>query len=152
MPPILVLHFKRFAFSSTLRKKLGHDIQFPKRELDMGPFLLPPSSSSSASSVSCSLKDCNDGPPPSDGPPLPPPPSTSPRPALASPAALGGSLYQLFGVVNHMGGMEGGHYTAYARNCLDGQWYEFDDSRVSKVSESSIGGPSTYILFYRLIQ
>ena len=37
-----------------------------------------------------------------------------------------------------IGGTGGGHYTAYAKNPLDNEWYLFDDSRVSKANVSDI--------------
>ena len=40
-------------------------------------------------------------------------------------------LYDLVGLVNHRGGMGGGHYVAYAQNHKTKRWFEFDDSRVS---------------------
>lgn len=39
---------------------------------------------------------------------------------------------------NHFGGMGGGHYTAFCKNREDGQWYNFDDSRVSKASAEEV--------------
>lgn len=53
-------------------------------------------------------------------------------------------VYDLFGVVNHMGGMTGGHYTAYCRSSpcskdgvevvtgwgLEHPWLNFDDEFV----------------------
>jgi ubiquitin carboxyl-terminal hydrolase 4/11/15 len=35
-------------------------------------------------------------------------------------------LYDLFAVDNHYGGLGGGHYTAYAKNFFDGDWYEYN--------------------------
>jgi ubiquitin carboxyl-terminal hydrolase 4/11/15 len=35
-------------------------------------------------------------------------------------------LYDLFAVDNHYGGLGGGHYTAYAQNFFDKQWYEYN--------------------------
>ncbi|KAF9435237.1 CSN-associated deubiquitinating enzyme Ubp12 [Entomortierella beljakovae] len=50
------------------------------------------------------------------------------------------NIYDLFGVSNHMGGLGGGHY----------QWFKFDDSHVSPVTNlDSIKSPSAYLLFYR---
>jgi len=37
-----------------------------------------------------------------------------------------GLIYDLFAVDNHYGGLGGGHYTAYARNWEDGNWYSYD--------------------------
>ncbi|KAF9149815.1 CSN-associated deubiquitinating enzyme Ubp12 [Linnemannia schmuckeri] len=60
------------------------------------------------------------------------------------------NVYDLFGVSNHMGGLGGGHYTAYAKNERSGQWYNFDDSHVSAVGNvESIKSSSAYLLFYR---
>eukprot|EP00667_Euglena_gracilis_P005729 EG_transcript_5770 len=115
LPPVLVLHFKRFAYNATVRRKLGQDIQFSLKEpLDMAPY--------------CSGK-----------------------PTLNNGATCEGR-YMLNGVINHMGTMEGGHYTAHCRSAANNQWYEFDDSRVTKVAETAVGGPAAYILFYRLVQ
>lgn len=35
-------------------------------------------------------------------------------------------IYDLFAVDNHYGGMGGGHYTAYAQNFYDKNWYEYN--------------------------
>ncbi|KAK3818006.1 MAG: hypothetical protein JOS17DRAFT_689009, partial [Linnemannia elongata] len=60
------------------------------------------------------------------------------------------NVYDLFGVSNHMGGLGGGHYTAYAKNEKTGNWYNFDDSHVSAVGNvESIKSSSAYLLFYR---
>ena len=47
-----------------------------------------------------------------------------------------------------MGGLGGGHYTAYVRNTNDKKWYLMDDSRVSEVDEGRVVSPSAYVLFY----
>lgn len=44
-------------------------------------------------------------------------------------------LYDLYGVVNHYGALLGGHYTAYVRHAITGEWLCYDDSRVSKVCD-----------------
>ncbi|KAF9200683.1 CSN-associated deubiquitinating enzyme Ubp12 [Haplosporangium sp. Z 27] len=60
------------------------------------------------------------------------------------------NVYDLFGVSNHMGGLGGGHYTAYAKNDKLNQWFNFDDSHVSPVSNvESVKTSSAYLLFYR---
>ncbi|XP_021270318.1 ubiquitin carboxyl-terminal hydrolase 43 isoform X7 [Numida meleagris] len=45
------------------------------------------------------------------------------------------ALYDLYAVCNHHGSMQGGHYTAYCCNSLDGRWYSYDDSTVEEVRE-----------------
>lgn len=37
-------------------------------------------------------------------------------------------IYDCFAVSNHMGNVGGGHYTAYAMNVTDNEWYSFNDS------------------------
>jgi hypothetical protein len=55
--------------------------------------------------------------------------------------------YTLAAVSNHWGGTGGGHYTAHAR-CANGQWYEFDDSRVTAASPAALDKAAAYVLFY----
>uniref|UniRef100_A0A8C6JT29 Ubiquitin carboxyl-terminal hydrolase 19 n=1 Tax=Melopsittacus undulatus TaxID=13146 RepID=A0A8C6JT29_MELUD len=65
-------------------------------------------------------------------------------------------VYDLYAVINHYGGMIGGHYTAYARlpNDKNSQrsdvgWRLFDDSTVTTVDESQVVTRYAYVLFYR---
>lgn len=44
-------------------------------------------------------------------------------------------IYQLQAVLSHVGDAGGGHYVAYVRPRGGKQWYEFDDTRVTPVSE-----------------
>jgi hypothetical protein len=59
------------------------------------------------------------------------------------------STYDLFGVVNHFGSLNGGHYTATCKNSLDGNWYYFNDSSVSGAAGRKFMSDAAYILFYR---
>lgn len=38
-------------------------------------------------------------------------------------------IYDLFAVDNHYGGLGGGHYTAFAKNFYDGNWYDFNGKK-----------------------
>ena len=38
----------------------------------------------------------------------------------------GRAIYDLFGIVNHTGGLHGGHYTAHAKNYNNGEWYDYN--------------------------
>ncbi|KAK2850852.1 hypothetical protein Q5P01_007128 [Channa striata] len=58
------------------------------------------------------------------------------------------SRYDLIAVSNHYGGLRDGHYTSYARNKDNGQWYYFDDSKVTYTSEDQIVTNAAYVLFY----
>jgi ubiquitin carboxyl-terminal hydrolase 8 len=59
-------------------------------------------------------------------------------------------LYDMYAVSNHLGGLGSGHYTAYALNRFDDQWYEFNDSNSRAIDpEQKITKSSTpYLLFY----
>ncbi|XP_059091834.1 ubiquitin carboxyl-terminal hydrolase 4-like [Tigriopus californicus] len=61
----------------------------------------------------------------------------------------GKAIYDLLAVSNHYGGMGGGHYTAYAKNKDDGQWYYFDDCNVIPSSEEAVVTKAAYVLFYQ---
>ena len=45
------------------------------------------------------------------------------------------SVYTLFGVLVHYGSASFGHYYAFLRPSTDKQWYQFNDSRVTKVDK-----------------
>jgi hypothetical protein len=57
-------------------------------------------------------------------------------------------VYDLFAVANHTGGLHGGHYYAYCKNAKDGEWYEFNDSHVSKIEKKKVCSDTAYVLFY----
>jgi ubiquitin C-terminal hydrolase len=67
-------------------------------------------------------------------------------------------LYDLVAVTHHSGTLNGGHYIAHvdttdsvsASDSNSQNWTCFNDSKVTPTSSASIGGPSAYILFYRL--
>lgn len=76
----------------------------------------------------------------------------------------GDLVYDLYGVVNHVGGMTGGHYTAFCRSssCTrggveevgtggagGGPWLHFDDEFVEEISQDKIVTEAAYLLFYR---
>jgi ubiquitin C-terminal hydrolase len=78
--------------------------------------------------------------------------SLSPYLAEGAATANGGgeAKYELFAVINHVGSLAGGHYTATA-DAGAGEWYAFNDERVSSAGD---GPPKSsrnaYVLFYAL--
>jgi hypothetical protein len=76
--------------------------------------------------------------------------------ASANASALqqdGGSLYDLFGIVCHVGNAERGHYTAFSRSLASGSdWHYYDDAVVSPVREDEVSSERVaslaYVLFY----
>ncbi|KAK7479103.1 hypothetical protein BaRGS_00029621 [Batillaria attramentaria] len=62
------------------------------------------------------------------------------------------SRYNLYGVSNHYGTMEGGHYTAFCRNPCTTKWYKFDDHEVYEMSKSDVKTSAAFVLYYSSIE
>ena len=59
-------------------------------------------------------------------------------------------VYDLYGICNHTGSTEGGHYTAFVKNKMD-KWTFCNDDSVSIVSNlTQMITPMAYCLFYRM--
>ena len=119
-PQVLVIHIKRFSYTAYSRDKLETDVIFPSEGLQMAQYLSP-----------------------------------LVKQGGVLPAHVSGSapIYDLVGVCHHMGGLSGGHYTSFVDTRFgDGEqrWAHFNDARVSAADVSQVGGPSAYVLFYRL--
>ncbi|XP_037103269.1 ubiquitin carboxyl-terminal hydrolase 8 isoform X1 [Syngnathus acus] len=104
VPPILLVHLKRFSYEGRWKQKLQTSVDFSLDTLDLTQYVIGPKQT---------LK-----------------------------------RYNLFGVSNHYGGLDGGHYTAYCKNASKQRWYKFDDHEVSEISTSSVKSSAAYILFY----
>lgn len=105
VPDVLVVHLKRFSFTSYSRDKIDRFIDFPIQDFDLSSYV-----------------KCKE--------------NTDPK-------------YDLFAISDHFGGLGGGHYTACAKNHLNGKWYKFDDSRTAEISNAeSMKSHSNYVLFY----
>ena len=61
------------------------------------------------------------------------------------------SKYMLYGIGNHIGDFNFGHYFAYIKLNRE-QWYEFNDSKVNPYSNLIEKSSSAYILFYQKIK
>uniref|UniRef100_A0A4W4EBN7 ubiquitinyl hydrolase 1 n=1 Tax=Electrophorus electricus TaxID=8005 RepID=A0A4W4EBN7_ELEEL len=127
LPDILILHLKRFRQVGERRNKLSTLVRFPLTGLDMAPHMVK---RSNCARLPSGWKQ------------------QTHQSAEASQHAQD-FLYDLYAVCNHHGGMHGGHYTAYCRNSVDGQWYGYDDSSVEPVPEGEVCTRGAYILFYQ---
>lgn len=57
--------------------------------------------------------------------------------------------YKLHCVINHQGTMNSGHYFTYCLNEDTNEWFKFDDSHVSRITQpSNIVSSNAYLLFY----
>ncbi|XP_017284867.1 ubiquitin carboxyl-terminal hydrolase 31 [Kryptolebias marmoratus] len=127
LPDVLILHLKRFRQEGDRRVKMQNMVRFPLMGMDMAPHVVKRSQSSWSlpSHWSPWRRSYGLGRNPDD------------------------FLYDLYAVCNHHGNMHGGHYTAYCKNSIDGQWYCFDDSEVSPVADDNVCQQTAYILFYQ---
>lgn len=76
-------------------------------------------------------------------------PGRPPR-AIGAPLGQGSAQYRLVGVVEHAGGMAGGHYVAYVRGRGQGDaaWWRASDTSVRAIEENEVLRAQAYILFY----
>ncbi|ETV80401.1 hypothetical protein H257_06708 [Aphanomyces astaci] len=58
------------------------------------------------------------------------------------------TVYDLYAVSEHMGGLGGGHYTAKAMNPRNHKWYSFNDSSTSDTTADDAITSHAYVLFY----
>lgn len=54
--------------------------------------------------------------------------------------------YKLFGIINHVGNLNYGHYYSYIK--LENEWYEFNDSNVFKINNLPYYSSTVCALFY----
>lgn len=107
VPDMLVVHLKRFSNSRTLRDKIDTFVDFPTEGLDLSDMVgerqvAKRLAEQGADLQSLGLKDLDE--------PL---------------------IYDLYAVDEHLGGLGGGHYRAYAQNHVTQTWHHFDDSYVT---------------------
>ena len=59
-------------------------------------------------------------------------------------------IYDCYAVSNHIGGLGGGHYTAYILNDENGTWSYYNDSNVTEnVNPNDVVSAEAYVLYYR---
>jgi len=56
--------------------------------------------------------------------------------------------YTLQCIINHSGGLHGGHYISYCKDDDTGRWFNFDDTMVSEISPAAVVTQNAYFLFY----
>lgn len=128
LPDILIIHLKRFCQVGERRNKLSTLVKFPLSGLNMAPHVARRSTNSKAGTGTW---------------------SSWKQPICLPTTYPMDFLYDLYAVCNHHGSLQGGHYTAYCRNSLDGQWYSYDDSTVEPLREDEVNSRGAYILFYQ---
>ncbi|CAI5730610.1 unnamed protein product [Peronospora destructor] len=143
LPPLLVIHLKRFCFTQVSRRKLHHLVDFPLRGLQFGEqgqqlsnlnlhMLLAQNKQDQDPHIGCRYRHW----------------MLLPQQLLPV-RGDDGFLYDLYAVVNHVGVLGGGHYFAYVLSDHDGKWKCFNDHQCKDIDEKEVVSPMAYILFYR---
>ena len=65
-----------------------------------------------------------------------------------SPSSRRSAKYSLSAIIQHIGTLNFGHYTAYIKMDDTDKWYKADDSSVTKVDEIEALNQEAYMLFY----
>jgi ubiquitin carboxyl-terminal hydrolase 4/11/15 len=124
-PDVLVVHLKRFSNSRALRDKIDTFVDFPTEGLDLSDMVMERKIARRLAADGQDLQELGLG---------------------DSDQSL---VYDLFAVDEHIGGLGGGHYRAYALNHANHKWYHFDDSHVTEASAGDSVNANAYLLFYR---
>ena len=125
-PDILVICIKRFGSSRRLSDKLDNLVNFPLEGLDLSERV---QERRVAKSMKLSKEQGKEYGMDLDWDEVP---------TEITPEGEGNMVYDLYAVDNHFGGLGGGHYTAFCKNREDGQWWNYDDSRVSRARPESV--------------
>ena len=103
VPPVIILHFNRFEYEVSARKKQNM-ISFPLEKLSF---------------INHTAEEHKEI-----------------------------AVYNLIGVSNHFGTMNGGHYTSFCKSYAEKVWYNFNDQNVTKLTTSKVNTSAAYLLFY----
>eukprot|EP00968_Pinguiococcus_pyrenoidosus_P021253 scaffold2730_cov247-Pinguiococcus_pyrenoidosus.AAC.8 len=147
LPPVLVIHLKRFQFTSYSRRKLNNLVQFPVEGLDLQQFVADPNGVTKGGEASGGDKAARDEAGAEEEEEERSLDGGASLEMVAEPPNRS-CLFDLFAVVHHVGVLGAGHYVATLLG-EDGKWYCFNDGQVHETGQKDIVSPSAYVLFYR---
>ncbi|KAI0058855.1 cysteine proteinase [Artomyces pyxidatus] len=128
LPPVLLIHLKRFSFKGPFTDKIEKHIDFPLKGLDLTNYMPPPLppgvDRGQMGMQNLALDD----------------------PRLQIPPYK----YDLYAVTNHFGSLSSGHYTAFVAS--RGGWLYCDDSRVTPSQAKEVVGKPAYVLYYKRVK
>jgi len=125
VPDILAVHLKRFSNSRALRDKIDAFVDFPIEGLDLTTLVSERLVGTRLAQSGVNIHELGIG-------------------EVEEPL-----IYDLYAVDEHIGGLGGGHYRAYALNHVTEQWYHFDDSFVTRAEAREAVNANAYLLFYK---
>ena len=113
VPDILAVHLKRFSNSRAFRDKIDTFVDFPIQGLDLTSLVGERKVGQRLAESGIDIEGLGIG-------------------NIEEPL-----IYDLYAVDEHLGGLGGGHYRAYALNHVTEQWYHFDDSYVTNLKSEA---------------
>jgi ubiquitin carboxyl-terminal hydrolase 4/11/15 len=149
LPPVVIIHLKRFQFTQHMRRKLRDLVVFPIEGLDLSRIMAEESIGSTKSEKDTpansngALKSESAGEKQVDEDVDEPSETQSIKDDGRSE-----KLYDLYGVVHHQGALSGGHYVASLKSEIDGQWRLYNDAQIYEIHARDVVDSSAYILFY----
>ncbi|KAJ3920053.1 ubiquitin carboxyl-terminal hydrolase 4 [Lentinula edodes] len=132
LPPVLVIHLKRFEVNGRFSDKIDTFVDFPVKGLDLTELMPPPLPVGADQSLLNG--GMVNGVMPRDDPRI----------------QVGPYKYELYGVTNHYGNLSSGHYTAFVAS--RGGWLYCDDSSVKNVDAKQVVNQKAYVLFYKRVK
>jgi hypothetical protein len=157
LPPIVIVHLKRFQFTQQMRRKLRDLVIFPTEGLDLSRIMAPDSTATKTSTgttgESSTPPDAGDDETDDSRENGDDASTENSNGGDSSSRSLKDSgrdeiLYDLYAVVHHQGALSGGHYVASLKSEVDGQWRLFNDAQVYEIHARDVVDASAYILFY----
>ncbi|KAI0091490.1 hypothetical protein BDY19DRAFT_930706 [Irpex rosettiformis] len=110
LPPVLLIHLKRFSVKGHFTEKIETAVDFPLKNLDLTNYMPPPLPPGARGTQNLHPDD--------------------PR------AQMPPYRYDLYGVTNHFGTLSSGHYTAFISS--RGGWLYCDDSRITTADPKDV--------------
>ncbi|XP_069685184.1 ubiquitin carboxyl-terminal hydrolase 22 isoform X2 [Periplaneta americana] len=122
LPVVASFHLKRFEHSSRFHKKIKTFVAFPEH-LDMTPFMSHRRNhNNNNNSTNNTCRGLNS-------------------------VTVADNRYSLFAVINHLGSLDAGHYTAFIRQQRD-HWFKCDDHLITRANLREVLDSEGYLLFY----
>lgn len=152
LPPVVIIHLKRFQFTQHMRRKLRDLVVFPIEGLDLSRIMAEESTGSGGSEkdVSTNLDSSFNAVSSEEQQEDEVDIESSEKESTNQLKDDGRSekLYDLYGVVHHQGALSGGHYVASLKSEVDGQWRLYNDAQIYEIHARDVVDSSAYILFY----
>ncbi|XP_059478649.1 ubiquitin carboxyl-terminal hydrolase 32 [Neocloeon triangulifer] len=167
LPPILIVHLKRFQYVNNKWIKSQKVVEFPRNNFDPTEFLASVPKETLLRHAEL-LEEEAENPNGMTNGVCPRPRERVESTSLSNTPVVDGALqdfhqhklmdvadtfklnYKLYAIVCHTGILGGGHYVSYACN-PNGKWYCYNDSRCREVPEPQIDSSSAYMLFYERV-